>query len=146
MKKHKTKNEESEVNMTPMLDIVFIMLIFFIVSSTFIRESGLDLTKHQTDEPQKPQQQSAKAIVIQICGDENIFVDKRIVDKRAVRANIERKQAEHTNTVVLIETAQQAPTGLLVAVMDQARKAKASISVAPLGGACNAESTALARR
>ncbi len=146
MKKHKTQSDSSEVNMTPMLDIVFIMLIFFIVSSTFIRESGLDLTKHKSDDPEKNQQQSAKAIVVQICADDNVFIDQRMVDKRAVRANIERKQAEHANTVVLIETAQQAPTGLLVTVMDQARKAKASISVAPLNAACQTSATALAGR
>lgn len=138
MKKRKNKSSaEADVDMTPMLDIVFIMLIFFIVTSTFIHEIGVDITEHKTDENNKNKKKS-KAIIVQICEDKSIYVNKRSVDIRSVRANIERTLSEDSQAAVIIESEEKAPTGALVMVMDQARAAKASISVAPLPKGCNA--------
>lgn len=134
-KKHQV-SDQADVDMTPMLDIVFIMLIFFIVSSTFIRENGLDLTEHKNDEKPNNVEKKSKAIIVQICVNEEIFVDARAIDVRSVRANIERKLAEDSHALVIIESEQEAKTGLLVAVMDQARAAKANISIAPMKGVC----------
>jgi biopolymer transport protein ExbD len=136
MKKRKNVTAgEAEVNMTPMLDIVFIMLIFFIVTSTFVRESGLDVTEHRNDEEQK-NNKKAKAIIVQICANEEIYVDRRAVDVRSIRANVERKLAEDAGAVVIIETEREAPTGALVMVMDQAIEARAAVSVAPTEARC----------
>lgn len=132
MKKHKsTSVQEADVDMTPMLDIVFIMLIFFIVSSTFIRESGLDLTEHKSNEKPEEEIKSSKATIVRICANGDISIDGRSIDVRSVRANVERKLAEDSATVVIIETEMEAPTGKLVMAVDQARAAKATISVSP---------------
>lgn len=139
-KRQKKPANEASVDMTPMLDIVFIMLIFFIVSSTFIHESGVDITENNADK-KNIKNQNSKAIIVQICEDKSIYVNKRSIDIRSVRANIERKLAEDVNAVVVIESAPKAPTGALVMVMDQARAAKASISVSPSRTGCNVHAT-----
>ncbi len=137
----KTSSSEADVDMTPMLDIVFIMLIFFIVSSTFIHENGVDITEHNSEENNTDK--SSKSIVVKICENKNIYINKRSIDIRSVRANIERKLAEDENTSVIIESEEKASTGALVMVMDQARAAKASISVSPSPAGCD-ENTATA--
>ena len=138
MKKRKSPlNNDAQVDMTPMLDIVFIMLIFFIVSSTFIRETGFDLTEHKSnDEPEQPQKKSV-AIEVLVCENDDILVDHRSIDLRSVRANVERKLAEDSAATVIIKTEPQAPTDALVKVMDQARAARASISVSSSPAQCH---------
>ena len=137
MKKHKNNPaQEAAVDMTPMLDIVFIMLIFFIVTSTFIRESGLDLTEHKSDDKSDEQIKSAKATIVRVCTNGDISIDGRLIDARSVRANVERKLAEDSSTVVIIEAEKEAPTGKLVMAIDQARAAKARISVSPESAYC----------
>ena len=116
-------SEEAEVDLTPMLDVVFIMLIFFIVTASFIKEVGLDLNR--------PEGGSTKTMVdnenifIQISNDGLIFVDRRLVDVRAVRPNIERLRASRPNGKVVIAPGPASFNGLLVDVMDQARLAGA---------------------
>ena len=114
-------DDEAEVDLTPMLDVVFIMLIFFIVTASFVKEVGLDLsrpeggsTKTMTDN---------ENIFIQISNDGVIFVDRRATDIRAVRANIERLHAERPSGAVIIAPAEGSFNGLLVQIMDQARLA-----------------------
>lgn len=141
-KQHRRAANDAEVDMTPMLDIVFIMLIFFIVSSTFIHESGLSLSEHKKNQDKQENAQQAQAIVVKICSDQTVLVDERSVDIRAIRANIERKRAEGGQATVIIETTHEAGTGTLVAVMDQARAAKAQMSVAPISSACTIKETA----
>jgi biopolymer transport protein ExbD len=114
-------DDEAEVDLTPMLDVVFIMLIFFIVTASFVKEVGLDLnrpaggsTKTVTDN---------ENIFIQITNDGVIWVDRRPTDIRAVRPNIERLHAERPNGAVVIAPSDASFNGLLVEVMDQARQA-----------------------
>jgi len=131
MKRHGGREqEEAEVNMTPMLDIVFIMLIFFIVTASFVRESGLDVTRPDT--PENENQPKERAILIQINDQNDVYVNRRIVDVRAVRANVERMRAENPKSTVVIQSGRRASTGVLIDVMDQAKQAKATITVAPL--------------
>jgi biopolymer transport protein ExbD len=121
--------DENEINLTPMLDVVFIMLIFFIVTATFIREIGLDVNRPDQDQPQVIQERGAILIII----DENdgIWVDGRIVDPRAVRANIERMHAENPERPVVIQTHPNSRTSTLVEVMDASRQANVyNISIA----------------
>ncbi len=130
-RKHFTaKKEEAQVNITPLLDIVFILLIFFIVTATFIRESGIDVTRPDT--PDEPDQPGERAILVQINNNNDIYIQRRIVDVRAVRANIERLRAENPKSPVIIQTQREAETGILVNVLDQAILANAPVSIAPL--------------
>ena len=116
--------EEAEVDLTPMLDVVFIMLIFFIVTASFIKEVGLDLNRPDGgDAPQVVTEN--ENILIQITNDGLIFIDRRSVDVRAVRANIERLRAERPNGQVIVAPGEASQNGLLVEVMDQARLAGA---------------------
>lgn len=114
--------EEAEVDLTPMLDVVFIMLIFFIVTASFVKEVGIDLNKPDSGEAPKVVQENEN-ILIQITNEGLIFVDRRNVDIRAVRANIERLHAERPNGQVVVAPSAASANGLLVEVMDQARLA-----------------------
>ncbi|MEX1033794.1 MAG: biopolymer transporter ExbD [Cellvibrionaceae bacterium] len=137
MKKIKSlRSGDAEVNMTPMLDIVFIMLIFFIVASNIVRESGLDVTQRNEQNEEPETAAKVRAIYIQICADDSIFIDRRAVDARSIRAKVEAKLAAEPSSVVVIETQQQASTGSLVRVMDQAIAARAPVSIAPQGAQC----------
>ena len=114
--------DEAEVDLTPMLDVVFIMLIFFIVTASFVKEVGLELNKPDSGEAPKTVTENEN-ILIQITNDGLIFVDRRNVDIRAVRANIERLHAERPNGQVVVAPGGASENGLLVQVMDQARLA-----------------------
>ena len=123
------EQEESEVNLTPMLDVVFIMLIFFIVTASFIKEVGLDLNRPEGGATKTLSDN--ENIFIEISNDGQIRVDRRVVDIRAVRPNIERLQAERPGGSVVIAPGGASFNGLLVEVMDQARLAGAeNISLA----------------
>ena len=133
MRKFSKVEEEAEINMTPMLDIVFIMLIFFIVTASFVRESGLDVNKPPPD--QQEQKQDKKNILIQIDANDRVFVNLRPVDIASVRANVERLHAENPEAIVVIQPAHDAHAEMVVRAYDQARQAgvvKVSIA-APKG-------------
>ncbi|MBV32884.1 MAG: biopolymer transporter ExbD [Porticoccaceae bacterium] len=120
--------DESQIDLTPMLDVVFIMLIFFIVTSTFVKESGVDVSRPNADTAVVTESNS---IQIGITSSNQIFMDKRQVDKRAVRANVERGLAENPGAAVIIVADADSKTETLIEVMDQSRLAGAvSVSVA----------------
>lgn len=122
------QEEESQIDLTPMLDVVFIMLIFFIVTSTFTKEAGVDVSRPNADTAVVTESNS---IQIGITSSNQIFMDKRLVDKRAVRANVERGLAENPGASVVIVADSDSKTETLIEVMDQARLAGAeSVSVA----------------
>jgi len=121
-------DEESQIDLTPMLDVVFIMLIFFIVTSTFVKESGVDVTRPEAETAVPT---DASSIQIGIEANNQIWIDKRQVDKRAVRANVEKGLAESPGAAVIIIADALSNTETLIEVMDQARLAgAASVSVA----------------
>ncbi len=113
--------DESEVDLTPMLDVVFIMLIFFIVTASFIKEIGLDLDRPEGGATKTLAEN--ENILIEISNEGVIKIDRRIVDIRAVRPNIERLHAERPKGSVVVAPAGASLNGLLVQVMDQARLA-----------------------
>jgi len=118
----------NDVNLTPMLDVVFILLIFFIVTASFIRESGIDLNRPDSPAPTVAADES---IFIAIDDDDRIWMDRRLIDPRAVRANIERKRAEKPDADVVIQAHKQSSNSTLVKVMDASRLAGAyGISIA----------------
>jgi biopolymer transport protein ExbD len=114
-------DDEAEVDLTPMLDVVFIMLIFFIVTASFVKEVGLELNRPEGGSTKTMAEN--ENIFIQITNDGMIFVDRRLTDIRAVRPNIERLHAERPNGAVVIGASEGSFNGLLVEVMDQARLA-----------------------
>ncbi len=112
--------EESEVNLTPMLDVVFIMLIFFIVTASFVKEAGIDITRPPAATAER---QERGNILIAITANNQIWIDRRQVHPRALRANIERLHAENPQGSVVIQADEKSQNGLLVRVMDAARLA-----------------------
>jgi biopolymer transport protein ExbD len=114
------QEEENEINITPMLDVVFIMLIFFIVTASFVREHGLDVTRPDS----QPQQQQERSNILIVVNENNEFwMDQRQVDSRALRANIERRRAEMPDASVVVQPHPRARTRALVTAMDSARQA-----------------------
>ena len=121
--------EENEINLTPMLDVVFIMLIFFIVTASFIKEAGLDVNR--PDAPVTETKPEDANILVAITADDQIFIDRRLIDPRAVRANIERLHAENPEGSVVIQASKKSTNKMLVWVMDASRQAGVySISIA----------------
>jgi biopolymer transport protein ExbD len=114
------EDEDNEINLTPMLDVVFIMLIFFIVTASFIKESGIDVNR--PDAPTAERVEDAN-ILIAISSTDEIWIDRRLVDPRAVRANIERLHAENPKGSVVIQADKKSTNEMLVIVMDASRAA-----------------------
>jgi biopolymer transport protein ExbD len=112
--------ETSEVNLTPMLDVVFIMLIFFIVTASFVKEAGIDVTRPPAATAERKERGN---IMVAITENDQIWIDRRQVDPRAMRANIERLHAENPQGSVVIQADKDSKNGLLVQVMDAARLA-----------------------
>ena len=112
--------EEAGIDLTPMLDVVFIMLIFFIVTSSFIKESGIEVNRPQADTASS---QEKGNILIAVTADGQVWLDKQVVDVRSVRAHVERMRQEQPEGMVVVQADQDARTGLVVQVMDQARLA-----------------------
>ena len=114
------QEEENEINLTPMLDVVFIMLIFFIVTASFIKEAGIDVNR--PDAPTADKQEDA-AILIAISENDEIWIDRREVDPRAVRGNIERLHAENPKGSIVIQADKESTNEMLVVVMEAAKHA-----------------------
>ena len=104
-----------------MLDVVFIMLIFFIVTASFIREAGIDVNR--PDAPQTNVQTESENILVQITNNDEIWIERRLIDPRAVRANIERLHAENPQGSVVIQAERSSTNKMLVTVMDASRQA-----------------------
>jgi biopolymer transport protein ExbD len=131
-RKHRAEEEDASIDMTPMLDIVFIMLIFFIVTTSFVKEAGIEVNKPDASNATK---QKSANIFIAINEDGDVWMDKREVDVERVRANIERMLAEQPTEVVIIQADEKAEHGKVVDVLDQVKAAGiARISVAAKGG------------
>jgi biopolymer transport protein ExbD len=118
-KRHGTQ-DDVEINLTPMLDVTFIMLIFFIVTASFVKEAGIDVNKPGASTAEKKERGN---ILVAITDTGQVWIDKRPVDIRAVRANIERLHAENPQGSVVIQADKDSKNGLLVGVMDAAREA-----------------------
>ena len=121
-----TQEEEEGINLTPMLDVVFIMLIFFIVTASFVKEAGIDVLRPEA----KTAVNKKKAnILVAISSKNEIWVDRQKVDRQAVRAQIERLHAENPEGSVLIQADRDSHSETLLAVMAAAREAKVGVSL-----------------
>ncbi|MDQ7042042.1 MAG: biopolymer transporter ExbD [Sulfurimonas sp.] len=116
-------DDEQNIDMTPMLDIVFIMLIFFIVTTSFVKESGIDVNK---PEASTAKQEKKLNIIIAISKSGEIWIDKHPVDIRALRTTVERLHADTPDGSVVITADKKSETGILVSVMDQIKLAGVS--------------------
>ena len=116
-------DDEQNIDMTPMLDIVFIMLIFFIVTTSFVKESGLEVNK---PEASTAKQENKLNIIIAISKSGEIWIDKHPVDIRALRTTVERLHADTPDGTVVITADKKSETGILVSVMDQVKLAGVS--------------------
>ena len=118
---NRSSNEHnSEIDMTPMLDIVFIMLIFFIVTTSFVKESGIEINRPTAKTAERKEQGH---IIVGIKPNGDVWIDKRLIDIRAVRANVARLRAENPLGSVIIAADKKAEVKVLVEVMDQIRLA-----------------------
>ena len=120
MKRLPKAEEDNELNLTPMLDVVFILLIFFIVTTSFVKETGIEVNRPSAATAEKKLQGN---ILIAINANGDIWIDNREIDIRAVRANIQVLKASYPQSSVIIQSDQDASTGKLVKVMDQVRLA-----------------------
>ena len=116
------EEESADIDLTPMLDVVFIMLIFFIVVASFIKEAGIDINRpdNSNNDPS-----DATSILVRIQGDDQIWMENRRVDARAVRANIQRLLAADPEQAVSIKVDKGATANTVVDVADAAREAGA---------------------
>ena len=123
-------DDEEEINITPMLDIVFIMLIFFIVTTSFVKEQGLEVSR-PSNAPPKEIKQKKGPIVVKIDSASLISVKGRILEPRAVQANLEREKAEKPDSPLIVAAHPEADTEALVTILDAAQAVGiASVSVA----------------
>ncbi|MGB1263546.1 MAG: ExbD/TolR family protein [Cognaticolwellia sp.] len=114
------QEESEEINMTPMLDVVFILLIFFIVTASFVKEAGIEVNRPEAATAVKKERAN---ILVAISDKGEIWINKRRIDVRAVQANIERLKAENPQGTVVIQADKKATTDVLIKVMDSARAA-----------------------
>lgn len=113
--------EESSIDLTPMLDVVFIMLIFFIVTASFIKEAGIDVNR--PDAPVTESKPEDANILVAIHANDEIWIDRRLIDPQALRANIERLHAENPKGAVVIQADNESNTETVAGVLDAAREA-----------------------
>lgn len=130
MRRKRRANDEAEINITPMLDIVFIMLIFFIVTTSFVKEKGLEISR-PSNTPPKEIKKKKGPIVVRIDANGNISLKGRTLERKAVEANLEREKAIKPNSPLIIAAHPDAETGVLVTILDAAAAVGvASVSVA----------------
>ncbi len=120
IRRRNKERDESTIDITPVLDIVFIMLIFFIVTTSFVKETGVEVNRPNAATAVRDERGN---ILIAITANDEIWIDKRMVDLRSVRANVERLKAENPEGSVIIQADKASKTGFLVETMDQVRLA-----------------------
>lgn len=132
MRKKRARSEDAEINVTPLLDVVFIMLIFFIVTTSFVQESGVEMNRGS--DATTTIERESESVVVRIDDSGQIFVGDRQTDIRLVHANIESSLARKPNAAVVVAASRNSDAGLLVRVVDQARVAGAGqVSMVALG-------------
>jgi biopolymer transport protein ExbD len=120
LNRQRSRDEGSDIDLTPMIDVVFIMLIFFIVTTSFVKEAGIDVNRPSAATAEV---KSKGNILVAIRPNGDIWIDKRHIDIRALKSNIQRLIAKSPQSSVIIQSDTDAKTGVLVRVMDQIRLA-----------------------
>jgi len=122
LRRHFDHEDSTGIDLAPMLDFVLNLLIFFIITAVFVKEVGLQVSRHGggASGPASGKEAGSISVVIKQSGE--VLVDSREVDVRAVRANVERLHAQKPDWGVMVTAEQNAETGLLVQVVDQVRQ------------------------
>jgi len=120
MRRRGPGDEDADINLTPMLDVVFIMLIFFIVTATFIKQAGITVSR---PDALTAEQKPTVAMLIAISPNGEIWIDKKRVDPATVRAHIEKLHAENPKGGLVIQADKQSTNEKLMAVLNAARAA-----------------------
>ena len=120
MRRISRSEEEADINLTPMLDVVFIMLIFFIVTATFIKQAGIDVLR---PEALTSEQKPTVALLVAISPGVDIWIDKKRVDPTSVRSHIERLHAENPKGGLVVQADRASTNEKLVVVLNAARAA-----------------------
>ena len=130
--KKKRGTDDANIDLTPMLDVVFIMLIFFIVTASFVSEIGFDVDRPPPTPPEQLPPDSKRNIVLTVNEVNEIWLqaENRRIDIRSVRANVERLLAENPEAVVVVRAHEKAHAEMYVQIADQAYEAKESIRIA----------------
>jgi len=118
----RAKKQSVELNIAPLIDMVFILLIFFLVTTSFVKETGVDINRPTASTAVS---KDKAGILIGITGDNRVFMDNREIDSRAVRAHVERAIAENPEGQVIIVADKASNTGMVIQVMDGCRIAGA---------------------
>ncbi|MBT77837.1 MAG: biopolymer transporter ExbD [Chromatiales bacterium] len=119
--------EEEGINLTPMLDVVFIMLIFFIVTASFIKEAGIEIER--PDAKTAVNKKNAN-IIVAISANNEIWMDRKRIKPQGVRGQIERMHAENPEGSLIIQVDKDSYSKTLMIVMDAAREAKVAVAIA----------------
>jgi len=128
----KRKKDESNIDLTPMLDVVFILLIFFVVTASFLKESAIDIQGQDSNNSPPPpsEEDTPQNILIQITDSNQVFFNQERIDVSAVRARVASHRAENPAASVIIRTSPNSSANVLVNSMNSAREAGAfNISV-----------------
>ncbi|HDZ07632.1 ExbD/TolR family protein [Pseudohongiella sp.] len=126
------KKDESNIDLTPMLDVVFILLIFFVVTATFLSEQAIDAASNENNDTPPETDDENKNILIELSQNNEIRFngEPRAVLESQIRANIDRLKAENPSATVIIRPAETSNVNTLVMVMDAAKQAGiANISI-----------------
>jgi biopolymer transport protein ExbD len=125
MRRLRSKQEDdAKIDITPMLDVVFIMLIFFIVTASFIKESGAKVVKPEAENAVKHPKAS---VLLAIDENNEIWLDRRVIDPRAIKANINRLRAENPDGQVIVQADVQSNAETLMKVVEALKDAGISI-------------------
>jgi len=117
------RRQSLELNMAPLIDMVFILLIFFLVTTSFVKETGIDINRPTASTAVSKEKGS---ILVGIAKDGRVYMDKREIDIRAVRANVERALAENPESQVVVVADKESQTGVVIMAMDGCRLAGAN--------------------
>lgn len=130
-RRHTLSSDDEAIDLTPMLDVVFILLIFFVVTASFVKESGVDVDRPSAASTTAKDQAS---VMIGITETGEVWIQKRQIDVRAVRANVERLMAENPQGTVVIQADSSSNTGTLIEVLDQVKLAGAQVAISTIAG------------
>ncbi len=134
LRRYREEEDASEtgIDLAPMLDFVLNLLIFFIITAVFVKETGLTLSRPAPSNQEQKKMDEKGTLFIAVHSDGTISIDKRVIDPAAVRANVERFHAEKPEGPVVVVANTKSPTGVLVRVMDNVRLGGVSnVSIAP---------------
>lgn len=130
--KKEAAEDKADIDLTPMLDVVFIMLIFFIVTASFVKEKSIGVNVPENNDQPPPEDLKSKNILIQVTSADEIYIDNRRVDKRSVRSLIAQKHAEAPEGGVVVRAHEESSAETYITIADAAREAKVgNVSLVP---------------